>query len=87
MATTHVAAAYDYFLSFILEKATPEDILAFELPESERQRAIVLLERQDDDTLTPEEASELEQMLRIDGLISVLKARAIAALSQDDSGI
>jgi hypothetical protein len=79
MSTTHVAAAFDYFVSYIVEKATPQEILAFELPESERQRALALLEKQDDDTLTPEEAIELEQMQRIDRLISVLKAKAMAS--------
>jgi hypothetical protein len=40
----------------------------------------MLLEKQDAGTLTPEEALELEQMQRIDRLISALKAKALAAL-------
>jgi uncharacterized protein YciU (UPF0263 family) len=81
MANTHLAAAYDYFLSFLVEKVTPHEILAFQFPEKERQRAIALLEKQDDGTLTPEEVIELEQMQWIDRLVSVLKAKALTALS------
>ena len=77
--TTHMVPAYDYLLSFIVEKATPQEILAFEIPESERQRAIALLDKQDASTLTPEEAEELAQMQAVDRLISLLKAKALAA--------
>lgn len=83
MTVTHVAAVYDYFLSFLVEKATPQEILAFEIPESERHHALALLEKQDAGTLTPEEGVELEQMQRIDRLVSALKAKAIAASRQE----
>ena len=79
MATTPLAPAYDYLLNFLVEKATPDEILAFEIPSIERQRAIDLLDKQDADILTPEEASELEQMRQVDRLVSALKAKALAA--------
>jgi hypothetical protein len=82
MATSRIAPAYEYFLDFLVEEATPHEILAFEIPESERQRALALLEKQDDSTLTPEEAMELEQMQRTDRLISALKAKALVASSK-----
>jgi hypothetical protein len=82
MMTTHVAAVYDYFLSFLVEKATPQEILAFEIPEVERQHAFILFEKQDAGTLTAEEAVELEQMQRIDRLVSALKAKAVASSRQ-----
>jgi hypothetical protein len=82
MAQTYLAPVYDHLLSFLVEKATPREILAFEVPESERQRALLLLEKQDADTLTPEEISELEQMQRVDRLVSVLKAKALTSLNQ-----
>ena len=78
MAITHVAAVYDYFLSFLVEKATPREILAFEIPESERQRSMELLEKQDASTLTPAEVEEFGQMQQIDRLVSALKAKALA---------
>ena len=79
---THVAAVYDYFLSFLVEKATAQEILAFEIPEFEQNHAIELLEKQDAGTLSPEEATELEQMQQIDRLVSTLKAKAMAASRQ-----
>lgn len=80
MAATRLAPAFDYFLDFVVTKATPEEILAFQLPESERQRAIDLLDKQDEGTLTPDELAELEQIAELDGLVSMLKARALFAL-------
>ena len=74
-----LAPVYDYFLDFLVEKATPQELLAFAIPEIERERALALLDKQDAVSLTPEEAVELEQMQRVDQLISALKARALAA--------
>lgn len=82
MATSGLAPAYDYFLDFVVEKATPQEILAFELPGEARQHAIDLLDKQDADALTPEESTELEQMRHVDRLLSALKARALAASDQ-----
>lgn len=82
MATSHLAPVYEYFLDYLVEKATPQEILAFEIPELERKHAIALLEKQDDGTLTPEETMALEQMQRTDRLISVLKAKALVASSK-----
>jgi hypothetical protein len=72
------APVYDYFLDFLVEKATPREILAFTIPEPDRERGLDLLDKQDAGILTPEEAVELEQMQRVDQLISVLKAKALA---------
>jgi hypothetical protein len=82
MAISQLTPIYNYFLDFVVEKATPQEILAFQIPEAERQRAIVLLEKQDNGTLTPEEAQMLDEMQRVDQMISAMKARALAALKQ-----
>ena len=68
-----LAPVYDRFLDFLVEKATPQEILAFTIPESERERALVLLDKRDTGSLTLEEAIELDQMQRVDQLISALK--------------
>jgi hypothetical protein len=78
MAAPYLHPVYDPLLDFIYERATTEDILSFDLPEKTRQRALELLDRQDDDALTAEEADELEQMRQVNRLISALKARALA---------
>jgi hypothetical protein len=78
MAAPQLNPFYDPFLDFIYERATPDDILSFELPDKTRQRAIELLDRQDHDELTPDEADELEQMQQVNRIVSALKARALA---------
>lgn len=79
MTVPELTPAYDYFLSFVVEKATPEEVLAFELPSATRQRALELLDKQDAGELTSAEADELAQMQQVDRLVLALKARAIAA--------
>ena len=77
MAAIHLSPVYNAFVDFVVQKATPNEVLAFKLPASTKRRAIELLERSNAGTLTPEEALELEQMQQIDRLVSVLKARAL----------
>jgi uncharacterized protein YciU (UPF0263 family) len=79
MDSPTVSPAFDYFLDFIMDKKTPEEILAFRLPESEKERAIELLDKQDDDALTPEDTAELQQMIAVERILRALKARALKA--------
>jgi len=81
MDTPALNPAFDYFLDFIMEKKTPEEILAFRLPDVEKERAIDLLDKQDDDTLTPEETAELQQMIAVERILRALKARALRTRS------
>jgi hypothetical protein len=76
-----LSPVYNDFLDFMIEKATPQEILAYSASSVAQERAEVLLEKNNAGTLTSEEAEELQQMLQVDRLISVLKARALDALS------
>lgn len=78
MTAPYLHPVYDPLLDFIYERATTDDILGFELPEKTRQRAIELLDRQDNESLSAEEVDELEQMRQVNRVISALKARALA---------
>jgi len=80
MVTTKLTPIYDSFLDYLVEKATPQEIIAFQIPESVQQRATVLLARNNAGILTPEEAIELEQMQQLDRLVAVLKAKALEAM-------
>jgi len=71
---------YSSFLDFVMQKATPADILAYEMPKAEQRRIIELLDKQDEDRLTPEEAEELQEIKMIDRMLLALKARALDAL-------
>ena len=82
MASNAVSRGYDHLLDFLIEKATPEEILSFELTKAEKDRAIELLDKQDEDDLTPDEAVELEQMRETELLMMALKAKALEATSK-----
>jgi len=73
---------YDDLVAFMMERATPEEILAFKPSDAAQARTIELLDKQDEDALTLEEARELEQIAQVDLIVSVLKARALAELSR-----
>lgn len=80
MATAHLLPLYDEFLSYLVEKATPAQILAFQPSENAQEYARELLERNNEGKLTTEESYSLEQMLQFERMMSVLKAKALAAL-------
>ncbi len=77
-----LSPVYDSFLDFLVKKATPAEIIAFQAPEEAQQRANELLDRHSAGELSPEEMAELEQMQQLDRLVSALKARALASLEQ-----
>lgn len=76
-----LSPVYDDLLDFLIEKATPQEILAFNASKIAAERAEELLEKNNAGTLTSDEDAELQQMLQVDRLVSVLKARALEALS------
>ena len=82
MATSSVLPAFDAFLDYLVEKATPQEILAFSVPPEEQERASELLERQNAGTLKPVEAIELDRMREFDRLVSLLKAKALARMQE-----
>jgi hypothetical protein len=81
MAVTRLSPVYDNFLNFVVEKATPQEILTFQISDEARLRAADLLERSSAGTLTLEEAAELEQMQQLDRLVAALKAKALEAMA------
>jgi hypothetical protein len=80
--SANVLPAFDAFLDYLVEKATPQEILAFSVSEEEQERATELLERQNAGQLTSEEKIELDRMLEFDRWVSLLKAKALAALKR-----
>jgi hypothetical protein len=61
--------APDHFLDFLVEKATPQEILSYKVPDSVNERTIELLEKRNEGTLTGDEAEELEQIRQMDLLL------------------
>ncbi len=80
MAIANILPDYDKLLDFLVEKATPEEILALRPSDEAQQRAEELTERNKAGVLTSEEAVELEQMRQLNRLVAMLKAKAALAL-------
>src|SRR5574341_1195976 len=69
-------------LDYLVEKATPQAIMAISVSDEEQQRAHELLDRNNEGTLTEQERVELEQMLEVEQLVKLLKAKALLMLSR-----
>ena len=77
-----VPTIYDELIDYLVERATPSEILAFKASPGAEERAAYLLDRNNAGTLTDLESIELQQLLYFDRRISVLKARAAVELKQ-----
>ena len=76
MNDTVITPLFDTLIEYLAERASPDEILAFKLPEEQEARAKTLLERDAAGELSDEEQIELEQMMHFDHLVTPLKARA-----------
>jgi hypothetical protein len=74
--------AHTSMLDYLVEKATPQEILAYKISDAERERTLELLDKQDEGTLTPEESAELDVIQQMDLLYMALRAKAINALQK-----
>ena len=82
MASTRHLTINEEFFDFLVGKAKPEEIIAFQISEEAKQRARELIERNNEGILTPVERAELDQMLEFERMFAVLKAKALKALNQ-----
>jgi hypothetical protein len=82
MVSPKLSPPFDDFLDYLIEKVTPQEILAYQASEAEQERANELLERGSAGELTPDELAELDRMLQSHRLVSVMKARALEMLSK-----
>lgn len=80
MATAREIPPYTSFVEYLLEKMTPEEILAYQASDAEQERGEELTEKNKEGTLTPEERAELKKMMELELLVGLLKARAMVAL-------
>lgn len=73
---------YDQFIEYLAQHVSPDEILAFKASDKEQARLEELTEKNKAGTLTTDEATELEQMLDFNRLMTLLKTRAYVALKQ-----
>lgn len=71
---------YRHVLEFLASTPSPEAILSFKVTTATQERISDLLEKNREGQLTPAESAELDEYVRIDNLISLLKTRTFRAL-------
>lgn len=81
MAVVHISA-YDEFAEFITSSPTLQEIIAFRLLPETEDRLNALLDRNRNQTLTSEERAELDEAVRVEHLMRMVKIRAYAKLDQ-----
>ncbi|MBC6934410.1 MAG: hypothetical protein DWB42_01060 [Chloroflexi bacterium] len=67
---------FDEILDFLASGHTPQEIIAFKPSEALDQRLHDLLDRNASDRLTAEERAELDEFLRVNQFMNILKIRA-----------
>jgi hypothetical protein len=82
MAVAQMPTTFDKFLDEIVAKMTPEEILTFQLSEAEQDRIDDLLDRNNEGDLTALEKGELQQIVELERIMALLKAKAAYSLSQ-----
>ena len=70
----------DEFLSFILERPTAQQILAYKVSPEVQARITELVERNSEGSLSEIEQQELQEHVEFDRMMSLLKAKALAAI-------
>ena len=82
MATAPSAVLFDDVLDFLASTPTPEQIVEFEPSESLKQRLAYLMEQNRHDILSADERAELDEFLRMNHFMNMLKLRARKKMAQ-----
>jgi len=81
MAFNHPAPAFDTFADYLLQKLSPQELLDFQVSEEDQEYARNLIERNNAGTLSAEEENDVQQILQFERMMTVLKSKALLALS------
>jgi len=68
--------AYLELVNFIASGNTPESLIRFKPSAAVQERVAILIEKQRDDALSTEEASELDDFLQLEHILILAKAQA-----------
>ncbi|MCC7447721.1 MAG: hypothetical protein IT324_09905 [Anaerolineae bacterium] len=82
MAVASAGTLFDEVIDFLASAPTVEQIIAFQPSDTLKQRSHELLERNRNDLLTAEERTELDDLLRMNHFVNMLKIRARQRLTQ-----
>ena len=82
MQDVPVRTVFDVLTDFLAAEPTPQEILAYYLPDDLQARADYLLERNGEGELTPDEEDEMQNFMRADEMMALLKAKLKLKLKQ-----
>jgi hypothetical protein len=75
MQNAPVRSVFSEITDFLATNPTPEEIIAYRLPDDLQTRAHALLELNGEGELTEEDRDELFDFVRVDEMMSLLKAK------------
>jgi hypothetical protein len=75
--------AYDELVDFLAAGSTPASLLQFQPSQETRDRVLELIRKEKDAGLLPEEASELDDYLKLEHLMRLAKARARSRVGRE----
>ena len=75
--------AYDEIIDFIASGTNPRALIAFRPSGMAKARVAELIAREKEETLSPEEASELRHYVQLEHLMRLVRARARAHLADE----
>lgn len=75
MLNAPTRTVFDVITDFLATQPSPQEIIAYHLPDDLQQRADYLLERNGEDLLTPEEREEMQEFMNADEMFSLLKTK------------
>lgn len=75
MLNAPARSVFGVITDFLATNPTPEEIIAYHLPDDLQERAHYLLELNGEGELTPEEREEMLDFIRVNDMMSLLKAK------------
>jgi hypothetical protein len=81
MQTAPIRTLFGVITDFLASDPSPEEIIAYRLPDDLQTRAHDLLERNGEGLLTLDEEQEMYDFMRADEMIALLKAKTRLKLS------
>jgi hypothetical protein len=85
MTTPEFVDAYEPFLVYLAERASPEEILGYRASPAQQTRFEALMERSKAGEISLQEREELEHLVRVDRLVTLLKTKALRTLKDHDA--
>ena len=82
MSSAPARTVFDVITDFLASDPLPEDVLAFHLPREMETYALHLLGRQRAASLTSDEKSDLDDFMRADDMMTLLKAKTRVKLAK-----